>query len=266
MQEVKGYPNGIFCWIDLATTDLAGAKEFYGSLFGWEAMDTPTDQGTIYTMFQIDGKNVAGASELAPEMQEQGVPPVWSSYVKHDDVDAVAQKIADAGGELMFPPMDVMEQGRMVLAVDPVGAAFGVWQPRNHIGAQLVNIPNALVWNELQTPDVETAKEFYTSVFGWAERRDESGYVLLLQDERAHAGMMQIDESWGDVPPNWSVYILVEDAAATAAKAKELGANLLTDVTSAGEMGRFVIIQDPQGAVLTAMEFSGPADSPPSVT
>lgn len=264
MQEVKRYPDGIFCWIDLATTDLVGAKEFYGSLFGWEAIDMPSDQGSVYTMFQIDGKNVAGASELTPEMQEQGVPPVWSSYVKHDDVDAIAQKIVDAGGNLMFSPMDVMEEGRMVFAQDPAGAAFGIWQPHNHIGAQLVNTPGALVWNELQTPDVETSRDFYTSVFGWSHRTDESGYVVLLQDERGHAGMMQIDESWGDVPPNWAVYIMVEDAEATAARAEELGANLLTELTTAGQMGRFVVIQDPQGAVLTAMEFNGPADPPPN--
>lgn len=264
MEEVKRYPDGVFCWIDLATTDLVGAKEFYGGLFGWETKDTPGDQGVVYTMFQIDGKNVAGVSELTPETQEQGVPPVWSSYVKHHDVDAIAQKITDAGGNLMFSPVDVMEEGRMVFAQDPAGAAFGVWQPRNHIGAQLVNVPNALVWNELQTPDVETSRDFYTSIFGWSPQTDESGYVLFRQDERTHAGMMQIDESWGDVPPNWAVHILVEDVEATAAKARELGATLLTDVTDAGEMGRLVVIQDPQGAVLTAIEFNAPADPPPN--
>ncbi len=263
MQEVKSYPDGIFSWIDLATTDPVGAKAFYGGLFDWGAVDLPTDQGTTYTMFQIDGKNVAGAGELSPEMREQGVPPFWSSYIKHDDVDAIAQKITDAGGHLIFPPMDVMEEGRMTMAQDPTGAVFGVWQPRNHIGAQLVNMPGALVWNELQTPDVESAREFYTSVFGWSHQTDENGYVVFLQGERSHAGMMKIDESWGDVPPNWAVYVMVEDADATAARAKELGANLLTEVTTAGEMGRFVIIQDPQGAVLTAMEFNGPVAPPP---
>lgn len=263
MQEVKSYPDGIFCWIDLATVDLAGAKAFYGGLFGWQAEDVPTDQGTTYTMFQIDGKNVAGGGELSQEMREQGMQPYWSSYIKHDDVDAIAQKITDAGGNLMFPPMDVMEAGRMTMAVDPTGAFFGVWQPRNHIGAQIVNSPGALVWNELQTPNVESAKEFYTSVFGWSHQTDQNGYVVLLREERAHAGMMQIDESWGDVPPNWAVYVMVEDVEAIGARAKELGANLLTEVSSAGELGRFVVIQDPQGAVLTAMEFNGPVDSPP---
>lgn len=263
MQEVKSYPNGIFSWIDLATTDLAGAKAFYQGLFGWEAVDVPTDQGTTYTMFQIDGKNVAGGGEMSADMQEQGMPPFWSSYVKHDDVDSIAQKISDAGGNIMFPPMDVMEEGRMTMAMDPTGAPFGVWQPRNHIGAQVVNSPGALVWNELQTPELASAKEFYTSVFGWSHQTDENGYVVVLQDERAHAGMMEIDESWGDVPPNWAVYIMVEDVEATAAKAKELGGNLLMEVTSAGEMGSFIVIQDPQGAVFTAMAFNGPVDAPP---
>jgi len=97
--------------------------------------------------------------------------------------------------------------------------------------------PNGIFsWIDLATTDLAGAKAFYRGLFGWEPM---------------------------DVPPNWAVYVMVEDAEATGARAKELGANLLTDVTTAGEMGRFVVIQDPQGAVLTAMAFHGPVDTPP---
>lgn len=263
MQIVKQYPDGVFNWVDLTTTDQEGAKAFYSGLFGWDAVDVPTGMGSMYTMFKIDGKNVAGGGPMQPEMQAQGMPSFWASYIKHDDVDAVAAKISAAGGNLMFPPMDVMQEGRMTMATDPTGAAFGVWQPKNHIGAQLVNIPNTLVWNELQTRDTEAAKAFYSAVFGWTYEVDASNYILSLQDGRGQAGMMAIDGSWGDVPNNWAVYFMVEDVTAAMSKVKELGGNVLVPLTPAGEMGEFAVVQDPQGGTFTVMRFNGPASPPP---
>ena len=262
MQIVKKYPDGLFSWVDLSTTDQEGAKVFYGGLFGWEFEDRPISEGAVYTMCRIDGYSVAGIGSLPPELQAQGVPPNWASYVKHDDVDAVAAKITEAGGNLMMPPMDVMTEGRMAMALDPTGAAFGVWQPQDHIGAQVVNAPNSLFWNELQTHDVEAAKAFYGSVFGWTNQTDENGYVVLSNNGRMQAGMMAIQKEWGDVPPNWGVYFCVVDVEASVAKVQELGGNVLTMPTPAGEMGKFSVVQDPQGGVFTIMESSR-IDPPP---
>jgi hypothetical protein len=206
---------------------------------------------------------VAGLGPLDPDMQAQGIPPFWSSYVKHDDVDAVAARAAEAGGSVMFPPLDVMDAGRMTMIQDPTGAAFGVWQPGAHIGAALVNMPNTLVWNELMTRDVDGAKSFYDSVFGWTYQADESGYVAISQDDRVQAGMMQITESMGEMPPNWGLYILVEDVEATIARTQELGGNMLVPATPAGQMGTFAVLQDPQGAVFNVIKYNGPADPPP---
>ena len=139
MKIVTEYPDGVFSWVDLSTTDTVGAKAFYGGLFGWEFEDQPIDIGGVYVMCLIDGHNVAGIGSQPPEMAAQGIPPFWSSYIKHDDVDAIAAKISEAGGNLMMPPIDVMLAGRMIMGADPSGAAFGVWQPRNHIGAAIVN-------------------------------------------------------------------------------------------------------------------------------
>lgn len=261
MHVVESYPDGVFNWVDLSTPDTEGAKAFYSGLFGWECVDVPTDMGPVYTMLRIDGHNVAGLGPQPPGME--GVPAYWASYVKHSDADAVAARVTEAGGNLMMPPMDVMNEGRMFMAQDPTGAMFGVWQPHDHIGAQLVNMPNTLVWNELQTRDGAAAQAFYAAVFGWTGQRDDSGYVVYATDGRRQAGMMQMDESWGDAPPNWSVYFLVEDVAGNIAKAQELGGTVLVPPTAAGDMGRFAILQDPQGGVFTIMQFNGPVDPPP---
>jgi uncharacterized protein len=263
MHVVTRYPDGIFCWVDLATPDPAGAKAFYCGLFGWEAEDQPTDMGTVYTMLKLDGKNVAGLGPQDPGMQAQGIPAFWTSYVKHDDVDAVAERATAAGGTLLFPPMDVMQEGRMTMIQDPAGATFGVWQPRNHIGAQLVNMANALVWNELQTRAGDAARAFYTRVFGWEDHVDANGYVTFGQDGRIHSGLIQMDDAWGDVPNNWAVYFMVADLAASVAQAQALGGGILVPPTRAGEMGQFAVVQDPQGGVFTIMQFDGPVDAPP---
>lgn len=264
MQVVKGYPDGLFNWVDLATTDLNGAKAFYSELFGWETAEIPIDGGGVYLMFQIDGHDVAGAGSLDAEMQAQGVPPHWSSYVKHADVDGATQKAADAGGQVLFPPMDVMDAGRMTMVQDPSGAVFGIWEPHNHIGAQLVNRPGALVWNELQTRDLDAAKDFYRDVFGWEYNVDEQGYVVCIQDGRVQAGMMAIGEDWDEnVPPNWTVYFMADDIEETARRAGELGGAVIVPPTSAGELGTFAVIRDPQGGVFTAMAFNGEPDPPP---
>ncbi len=263
MKVVTTYPDSVFCWVDLTTTDAEGAKAFYTALFGWNSDDRPTDMGGVYSMLQIEGKNVAGLSAMPPDMQAQGAPPFWASYVKHSDIDAVAAKITEAGGTLLFPPMDVMEEGRMAMAQDPTGAMFGIWQPRGHIGAELVNQPNTLSWNELQTRDVNEVKTFYQAVFDWTYTADESGYVMCLQNGRRQAGMLQMDESWGDIPANWAVYFLVEDVDKMAAQAQALGGTLLVPPSKAGEIARFSVVQDPQGGVFSIIQFNGPIDPPP---
>lgn len=263
MHVVTKYPDGLFSWVDLATTDVAGAKAFYAGLFGWDAVDMPIDMGGFYTTLQIDGKSVAGLGQMQPDMQAQGVPSFWTAYVNHSDVDAVAGRAQAAGGTLLFPPMDVMQEGRMTMIQDPTGALFGVWQPRNHIGAQLVNMPNTLVWTELQTRDTDAAIAFYSAVFGWTHSVDGNDYGMFAQDGRIQAGMMRIDDSWGPVPPNWAIYFMVEDVEAAVSKVRELGGNVMVPPTQAGEMGRFAVVQDPQGGVFTVMQFNGPTDPPP---
>lgn len=264
MHVVTEYPDGIVCWVDLNTTDAEGAKAFYTGLFGWEAEERPISMGGFYTMLQLDGKNVAGLSAMSPDMLAQGIPPNWSSYVKSNDVDAAAARVTEAGGTVLFPPMDVMEEGRMTLALDVTGAPFGIWQPRNHIGAQLVNMPNTLVWNELQTRAPEQAAAFYHHVFGWTADRDDSGYYVFAKDGRRHAGMMQIGDDWGPVPPNWAVYFMVEDLAASVATVEALGGRIQVPPTPAGAMGKFAVVQDPQGAYFTIMQLEpGFVDPPP---
>ncbi len=264
MQIVSRYPDGVFSWVDLGTTDTKGAKAFYGGLFGWSFLDMPTDSGTIYSMAQIEGKMVAGLGPLMGDPSSpEGTMPYWSAYVNHSDVDGVAERAGTAGGQVLMPPMDVMDSGRMTVIQDPTGAVVGSWQPAGHTGAQLVNVPNTLVWTELQTRDVEAAKAFYHAVFDWHYEVDANGYVSCNAGDRSQAGIMAIDETWGDVPPNWAVYFLVDDVDEAVSRAESLGGKAIVPPSPAGDIGRLAVLQDPQGAIFHIITFHGPAAPPP---
>src|SRR5687768_13698264 len=156
MPEFTEYAAGTPCWVDVTSPELERSVAFYTKLFGWTADRDPRPEAGGYTMFSKDGKLVAAASPP----QQDGMPSFWSTYIASDDVDATAAKIREAGGSLMMEPFDVFEAGRMVVAQDPTGAAFGVWQAGAHHGAQLANEPGSFTWNECQTTDPATAAEF----------------------------------------------------------------------------------------------------------
>jgi len=162
MPEFTSYAHGTPCWVDVTSPDLDGAVAFYTKLFGWGADTDPRPEAGGYTMFSKNGKHVAAGSRP----QQEGMPAHWTTYLASDDVDETARKVRDAGGSILAEPFDVFDAGRMTVAQDPTGAAFGVWQAGAHIGAQLANEPGTLNWNQCQTPDPARAAEFYAAAFG----------------------------------------------------------------------------------------------------
>ena len=265
MQVVTQYPPNTFAWIDLATPDPAAAKAFYTALFGWDAIDTPLPGGGPYTMLQQDGKDVAALS--GHQEGQEGQPAFWSSYISVEDVDAMTEKAAAAAASVVAPPFDVMEVGRMSVIQDPGGAFVSLWEPRTHIGAQLVNIPNTLSWNELATHDADRAATFYTELFGWVAQPVENDpsptpYVTFMNNGRAAAGMMAMTDEWGDMPAHWAIYIAVEDPAAIAARAAELGGTVITPPFGAEGIGTIAVLQDPQGAFFNIVRLENPDPMP----
>ncbi|MGH3087314.1 MAG: VOC family protein [Rubrobacteraceae bacterium] len=161
------YEPGTFCWVDLATTDPAAAKAFYGELFGWEAEDMPAGEAATYTMMEFDGDTICGLYEMDDERKSQNAPPYWLSYISVEDAGEAAAKARELGGEVIEEAFDVMDSGRMAVISDPGGATVPLWQPKAHIGASRVNDTGCLAWNELQTRDHGSASSFYGNLFGW---------------------------------------------------------------------------------------------------
>jgi predicted enzyme related to lactoylglutathione lyase len=252
--ERTGYVPGTFSWADLGTTDLSGAKTFYNQLFGWDFEDMPAGDSMIYSMATKNGKTVAACYDLSPEMRDQGVPPAWLSYVTVANVDESLGKAKELGATTQ-EPIDVFDSGRMGLFSDPQGAHLALWQPENHIGAQLVNELGAICWNDLRTNDPRPAAEFYSQLFGWRiEETEGSGgvYNTIYVGERTNGGIMALTEPAADVSPHWGVYFAVDDCDKAVVRVEELGGRVLVPAMSV-DAGRFVIVADPQGASVSLL-------------
>ena len=211
-------------------------------------------------MLKLDGDNVAGMGAMQPDLQEQGVPSHWMSYITVDDVDAMAQKVEELGGEIVLPPMDVMDSGRMLILKDPAGAQVALWQPKKHIGAGVVNREGAMLWNELQTTHPQAAMPFYKKLFGWDFSEDDnSDYYYIVNNGRMNGGLMPMDaETYGEMPSHWMIYFNVKDIHAALKAVKATGGKALMDINEAPGVGKFVMVKDPAGAMLTLMQAKNP--------
>jgi uncharacterized protein len=278
MPERDGYLPGVPCWVDTSQPDPASATDFYAGLFGWKLEDVmPPDAPGSYFMARIRGGDVAAIGA-----QPEGAPPMamWNTYVAVESADDTAAKVREAGGSVIAEPFDVMDSGRMAVFADPEGAAFSVWQAKQHKGATVVNEHGALNFNGLGTRDVEGAKKFYGAVFGWttltleggAEMWTLPGYGDHLEErtpglramvaelgatpgfEDVVASLNPIPDNEPDVPPHWSVTFGVDDADAAAAKAAELGGNVVVPPFDAPWV-RMTVLADPAGATFIASKF-----------
>lgn len=257
MSERTSYVPGTPCWVDLATPDIEAAERFYGELFGWEIPELPNSaEMGGYRRAKLGGRDVAG---VMPLMQE-GQPPAWSTYISVDDADAIGRAVQENGGTMIAEPMEVSNYGRLALFTDPEGAFFGIWEPADFPGAELVNEKGAVGWNELNTRDPEGARAFYSAVFGWdADERDmgEMGtYVEWHVGGKRIGGMLDIRGRVPDeVPAHWLVYFGSVDTDEAVRKIEEQGGGVLfgpMDIPA----GRFAVVRDPQGAFFAVMQPS----------
>lgn len=265
MAEINSYDPGRFCWADLGTTDLEQAKKLYGDLFQWEFEDIPLEEGMVYTMALVGGREVAGLYQMDEKERGKGWRPRWQAYVSVANAEAVASKVTELGGKMIAAPFDVYESGRMAILQDPGGALLALWEPRQHLGAKLIGEPGSVCWNELLTRDIDQAGSFYTRLFGWkAEVMDSTSdrpYTIFKQNDQGQAGMMTMPPECGpEVPSSWMIYLMVADCDASVAKAESLGAQIIKGATDIPMVGRFAVLQDAQGAAFSLFTPSQPPE------
>jgi predicted enzyme related to lactoylglutathione lyase len=245
--------------VDLAAGDIGQARAFYSGLFGWVIPEGPPESGG-YSMCELNGRLVAG---IGPKMGPDEMPSAWTTYLASEDADETAGKIKAAGGQVLVEPFDVMDAGRMAVAVDPGGAAFGIWQARAHSGIQLANEPGTLTWNENMSRDFEGNKAFYHAVFGY-EYGDMSSegfnYATLDLAGSPVGGIGELDPNFPpEVPATWATYFGVADADSAVTRATGLGGSVVRSAWDS-PYGRMAVLADEQGAVFAIVAASGPGE------
>jgi predicted enzyme related to lactoylglutathione lyase len=254
MTEISGYDEGTPCWVDLVTPDVEAAQHFYGLLFGWGFADTGEATGN-YRLASVRGKVVAGVSKQQPESMG---PSAWTTYLWAHDADAVASRVAGAGGRLLVGPVDVPGAGRVAVASDSAGAVFGLWQGRENRGAELANEPGAFAWNENLTDDPAAARAFYQEVFGYSYERLPDWpveYDIFKIGGARRGGIGAKPAQVRAITPNsWNTCFSVADTDAAAEAATGNGGIVIIPPADTA-VGRMAVVVDPQGASFSVISL-----------
>lgn len=253
----EAWAEGTPAWVDLMASDFEGTKTFYAGLFGWEYEEGGPEFGG-YATARLNGNAVAG---IGPTQGGEDAPPsVWTTYLAADDAEATAGRIVAAGGQVLMPAMTVGSFGTMAVVGDPTGTVFGLWQSGEHKGVDLYNEPGGLTWSEAMVGDYQAGKDFYTKVFGFTYTDVGQGmdYATVELDGKTVAGIGAANLAGEGVPPHWRTYFAVADAAATCAKAAELGGRVVAEPWDT-PFGKMAAIGGPDGEMFCINE---PPDPP----
>src|SRR3954452_21102425 len=239
--------NGTPCWIDYSVPDVEGAKALYGTVLGWTYEGGDPEYGGYLTAL-AGGRKAAG---LAPQMDPND-PPRWRTYFATDDAAGTARRITEAGGTVLVEPMQVGPMGTMVIALDPQGNPFGLWQAGGHTGVQIYNEPGGLVWNEAAVDDPEAGRRFYSAVFGFRfdEVEGAGGYATFATDGGSLGGLGALQPG---APKGWATCFAVASTDEAVAGVEAAGGKV---VMAAQDMpfGRFAVVEDPWGAAFSVLQ------------
>lgn len=244
-------------WVELATTDPAAARDFYGKLFGWQTTVSEDPQYGGYGLAHLPdgGEDVAGiGGKTMPE-----APTTWNLYIGTDDAAALGEKVQAAGGTVVAPAFEVGAMGHMAVFTDAVGAFISAWQPAG-MGSFRTNDVGTFGWAELNARGIEKAHAFYADVFGWAAKTSPMGegmgdYTEFQVDGASILGGLEMMPNVPEqVPSYWMVYFNVADVEEAFRRAVDLGAQ---EMVSPSPMpgGHFAIVTDPQGAMFGLLKL-----------
>lgn len=251
---VPDYPYGAPCWVDLLVTDVARARRFYTDLFGWRWLTGDAASGG-YTMALLDGHPVAGISRKPASAP---IASQWTTYLRVGDIGAAVAAISTYGGRPLGRPVGIGNLARTLVAVDPGGAFFGVWEPQDLPGSGVLDRPGSLTWNELLTRDYDRVLDFYENIFahGFIDETEDGGprwSTAHTIDGNPAFGLAEIEPDWpAEIPSHWVAHFTTDNCVSTLAKALDLGATLLQGPFD-GPYGVGAVLSGPEGEVFSIL-------------
>lgn len=239
---------GVACWAELEVTDPGATASFYGAVLGW-TFTAPDPHHRVVAL--VRGRPVAA---LVPG--GDGATG-WVPYFAVDDAVEAADAVEELGGLLLHGPDDLGAVGRVFVAVDTGGAAFGGWEleaPDADLGAGAGITPPALPWVEALSAEPGASRTFYGRLFGWQHepREDHGPAYSVIRDPGGPAPLGAIDFA-GDALPAWLVHVGVDDVEAAVAAAEGAGGSVVATV-GPDVRGRRAVLADPAGVRFAVLQ------------
>ena len=248
---------GKVIWVDLMTPDLAGAKTFYGELFGWTFRDIHAGK-TDYAVAYLDGQPVGGLFQPAARPDKHR-HPAWLTFFAVRDVDAAKKTALAKGARVVVEPRTYPQRGRQAIFADPEGAFFAVLASTSGDPADVLALPGDWIWSALLTPDPDKDAAFYQTLFGYdvfdLQSDDGLEHVILSSDNYARASVNALPSDSPHPHPRWLNFVRVVDVKTAAAKAVELGGRVLVAPHVDGHGDMMAVVADPTGAAFGLMEW-----------
>jgi predicted enzyme related to lactoylglutathione lyase len=242
-----GAPLGAPCWIDLTTSDIDRAQDFYGTVFGWTFESAGAEYGG-YINAAKEGHRVAGLMANRPDVE---FGDNWGIYFHTADINASLAAVNAAGGSVYLDAMEVPAKGYMGLARDPSGAFFGLWQPLEHRGFEVIGEAGAPVWHQLTTRDFTAAVDFYREVLGWRTEQvsdtHEFRYKTAVFGDQQLLGVMDGGSCLAEgVSSTWTTFFGAEDVDKTLQVIADNGGAVVRPAEDT-PYGRLAAATDPTG-------------------
>ena len=262
MPLLERYEHGTPCWVDLATTNLAAARDFYAGLFGWSYIDEEMGEMGIgtYSMAMVNDVATAAVYQLAPGQIRSESKSEWHVYVTVDDIEATLGNVRQRGDAILSEATDVDRAGRVAVIEDPTGCQTTLWQPMEFQGSLVRAEPGALTWTEHVSTDLEAAESYYKDVLGIETVTTPMGnidaYTMWISGDIPVAGMFQWPNGMiaDGVPSMWCIYFQVVDLDASVGYVESNGGRVMAKAPEVNPVGRIIVLRDPQGADFCVIE------------
>ena len=241
---------GKIIWLDLETTHLAAAKQFYAGLFGWQFRDYHADQMDYAVAMQGDHA-VAGILQRRIHKGEER-PSAWLPFIAAADVDAAEATALQHHAQIDSEPENLPLRGRQALLMDPEGVRFGILASSSGDPPDSAATPGTWMWTALVARDAGDEAVFYQQVFGYTllGMPTSTGFerIRLSSDGQARISVSEMAADAASAHPYWIQFVRVANATDTVARARKLGGQVILNVQRNDRDDQSAVLADPTGA------------------
>ena len=117
--------EGIWCHIEIPSSDVQRCKSFYGEVFGWQFQEIP--EMDDYVMYTTREGGIGGGISTRGDQ----TPPHMLNYVLVSDIETTVERVRNNGGNVLMEKTEVPNAGWFAIIQDPENNIFGIWKSQS---------------------------------------------------------------------------------------------------------------------------------------